>query len=183
MWLPIDERNLLVGYYVNICNPDDKNAKYINEKKWFSIDEWTTIFARYYRIPILGCRRVKRAAPKIKGYFDGKEDKSDNKKDDPDFGHMREKIKKEIFDQGRLEFANMSLEKRKLIGIKKHTSEKDVVGISLTLEGYDLGRKYSGWWDRTGQWFVEYRNHWIWLIVTFLGGILATLATNKLLQI
>ena len=164
MWLPIDERNLLVGYYVNICNRDDRNVQKIDEDKWFSINEWTTIFAWFYRTPILGCILVKHAARKINGYGD-KENKSDNKKDDLDFEHMKKKIKKEISNQKRFGFANSSLEKRKLIGIKKHESEEDVVGISLTLEGYDLGKKYSGWWDRTGQWFVEYRNHWIWKIV------------------
>lgn len=52
--------------------------------------------------------------------------------------------------------------------------------ISLTIKGYDLGRKYSSWWTRSGLWFAEYKNHWIWLIISFLGGIIGGLLINWL---
>jgi hypothetical protein len=45
-----------------------------------------------------------------------------------------------------------------------------VVLITLTVEGYDLGRKYARFLTRSGEWFEEYRNHWLWLIVAFFGG-------------
>ncbi len=52
--------------------------------------------------------------------------------------------------------------------------------ITLTIKGYDLGRKYSSWWDCSGLWFAEYRNHWIWVIVSFLGGVIGALLVNWL---
>lgn len=52
--------------------------------------------------------------------------------------------------------------------------------ISLTLNGFDLGRKYSCWFTRTGLAYEEYKKHWIWLIVSFLLGILATLIVSWL---
>ncbi len=52
--------------------------------------------------------------------------------------------------------------------------------ITLTIKGYDLGRKYSSWWTLSGLWFAEYKNHWIWIIVSFLGGIIGGLLINWL---
>jgi len=52
--------------------------------------------------------------------------------------------------------------------------------ITLTIKGYDLGRKYSSWWTRSGLWFAEYKNHWIWIIVSFLGGVIGGLLINWL---
>jgi len=56
--------------------------------------------------------------------------------------------------------------------------QNEAVTVQLSLEGYDLGRKYSSWWTRSGLWFAEYKNHWIWLIVSFLGGIIGGLLIN-----
>ena len=55
--------------------------------------------------------------------------------------------------------------------------------ITLTIKGYDLGRKYSSWWSRSGLWFAEYKNHWFWLIVSFLGGIMGALIVNWLSRV
>jgi len=52
--------------------------------------------------------------------------------------------------------------------------------ITLTLEGYDLGRKYNSWLPRSGLWFAEYKDHWFWLILGFLGGIIGALIVNWL---
>ncbi len=52
--------------------------------------------------------------------------------------------------------------------------------MQLSLEGNDLGRKYSSWWTRSGLWFTEYGNHWIWIIVSFLGGVIGGLLINWL---
>ncbi len=52
--------------------------------------------------------------------------------------------------------------------------------LEFTLKGYDLGRKYDSWWSRTGLWYSEYKGHWMWLIVAFLGGIISTLIVNWL---
>lgn len=75
--------------------------------------------------------------------------------------------------------ANDKLKKRDLANIERDETGMDVT-VSLTLEGWDLGEKYNGWLVKSGLWFEEYRNHWIWLIVGFLGGILGALVIKWL---
>ena len=91
-----------------------------------------------------------------------------------------EEVKIQIKLDKRLQLSNSGLEKRKLISVQRHETCCGVAGISLTIEGYDLGRKYSSWWTRTGEWFEEYKNHWIWIIVSFLGGVVGALLINWL---
>ena len=74
--------------------------------------------------------------------------------------------------------ASNSLQKRNLIAFLHHRG--DAITVQLSLEGYDLGRKYSSWWTRSGLWFAEFKNHWIWFIVSFLGGVIGALLVNWL---
>ena len=76
--------------------------------------------------------------------------------------------------------ANAILKDRELIYFEHEQEDLSKFKISLTLKGYDLGRKYISWWTRSGLWFAEYKNHWIWLIVSFLGGIIGGLLINWL---
>jgi len=76
--------------------------------------------------------------------------------------------------------ANDNLKDRKLIDFEL---EENVFRINLTLNGLDLGRKYRSWWTRSGLWFAEYKNHWFWLIVSFLGGIMGALIVNWLSRV
>jgi hypothetical protein len=81
----------------------------------------------------------------------------------------------------RVRHAEEMLEKRGLLDVlEREIWEKTV---SLSVQGYDLGRKYSPWWIRTGLWFAEYKHHWFWLIVSFLSGIIATLLGQLLLKV
>ena len=73
-----------------------------------------------------------------------------------------------------------NLKGREFIHFEYEEEDLSKFKISLTLKGYDLGRKYSSWWTRSGLWFAEYRHHWIWLIVSFLGGIIGALLVNWL---
>ncbi len=59
-------------------------------------------------------------------------------------------------------------------------NQGDALTVQLSLQGYDLGRKYSSWWTRSGLWFAEYKDHWFWLIISFLGGIIGALVVNWL---
>jgi len=52
--------------------------------------------------------------------------------------------------------------------------------LRLTLEGHDLAAKYDNWFSRTGLWFAEYKDHWIWLLTGFLGGIIGALVVEWL---
>lgn len=67
------------------------------------------------------------------------------------------------------------------------SSEENMIGqtiiLKLTLNGVDLANKYDNWFTRTGLWFAEYKDHWLWLILSFLGGILGALLVNWLSKI
>jgi hypothetical protein len=69
---------------------------------------------------------------------------------------------------------------RHLLSVEYNQPEPNVVRVTLTVAGYDQGRKYSGWFSRSGEWFAEYRNHWIFIIVGFLAGILGGLFADVL---
>jgi hypothetical protein len=73
---------------------------------------------------------------------------------------------------------NIDLKDRGLINYFSYEHPK--IDVKLTRKGRDLGRKYSSKWIRSGLWFAEYKHHWIWLIVSFLGGIIGALLVNWL---
>jgi len=85
--------------------------------------------------------------------------------------------KKWLEGKSRVATANKVLSERKFI---KYREAGSSIELSLSIEGYDLGRKYSSWWTRSGLWFAEYKNHWIWVIVSFLGGVIGGLLINWL---
>jgi hypothetical protein len=179
MWLPRDERHLLLGYYVNIFNVNDRNVtRYLDNPKWFEKQDWADVLKESRWIPILTPYLVKRAALKVKEYGENsnestQDEKTNNKK-------KIKQIRNYIFLLRRLEISSSSLLKRNLINIQTQEHDPNVVGISLTIEGQNLGRKYNSWWARTGQWFAEYKDHWFWLILGFLGGIIGALIVNWL---
>ena len=164
MWLQKDERRLLEGYYLKIGDVD--------KEIWFDTTLW---------IPVMKSKpsEVKDNAGKVKSHFNGGATKS-NKQGDFDPQTMKVAAHQAIQDKTRLDVANKKLEQRPLIKIHKHQSEVGVASISLTLTGYDLGRKYNSWWTRSGLWFAEYKDHWFWLIVSFLGGIIGALLVGWL---
>jgi hypothetical protein len=59
--------------------------------------------------------------------------------------------------------ANKVLHARGLINYTSHQTGTSA-NVSLTLPGYDLGRRYSNWFIHSGLWFNEYRKYWFWLI-------------------
>ena len=124
MWLPKEERKVLVHYY----------------KGLFSVDSRT----RFYMSTL-------------------------------------EKTLQEPDTRNRAKIASKTLQRRDLIAFLH--DHGDALTVQLSLEGYDLGRKYSSWFTRTGLWFAEYRHHWIWVIGCFVGGIIATLLVQWLSKV
>ena len=102
---------------------------------------------------------------------------------DQTFESLKAGITKYIQSTRRVELANKRLIERGLIKGTPHQNDAKVVGISLTLASFDLGCKYCGWFQRSGLCFSEYRNHWIWLIVAFLGGGIAIKAIESLFKL
>jgi hypothetical protein len=83
--------------------------------------------------------------------------------------------------KSRVANANKILSERNLI---QYREAGDSIEISLTMKGYDLGRKYNCWWLRSNLWYAEYiKHHWICIVGSFLGGILATLLVQWLSNI
>jgi hypothetical protein len=148
MWLSKDERRLLAGYYTQLRD--------IGTEKVYHVLSLCDLLAR------CGHNRP------IPEYGDIEEDTGATK-DPEDF---KRKLKSYIDCAARIQIANKLLAERGLIKITPHQHATDVVGISLTLDGYDLGRRYASFLERSGLFFQEYKNHWVWLIVAFIGGAL-----------
>ena len=71
------------------------------------------------------------------------------------------------------------LKKRGFLGsLTRDSFEKT---LSLTIEGYDLGRKYDSLWQWSNLWYAEHiKNHWIWHIIAYIAGIISMLILNWL---
>jgi len=157
MWLPKDERTLLQGYYVTIGE--------VNEQHEFPLGN------------LMGFIKSRASDPLPPA-------------DDP---QRAKKYKTWLKDWNRIITANKALEERGLINlphennifthIYKEAGTHPRLTVSLTITGYDLGRKYKSWWSWSGLWFAEYKDHWFWLIVSFLGGVLGGLLINWLSRI
>lgn len=146
MWLPKDERRLLAGYYSLIGD--------IGTEKVYRLGD----LARLLRF-----RGHKASIPE---YGDAVASSQESGGVDP----MKREAVEYIQASKRIQKANNLLAKRDLIQVTPHQHEPDVVVIRLSVDGYDLGRRYSNVLESSGLCFQEYRNHWMWLIVAFFGG-------------
>ena len=155
MWLPSDERRLLAGYCVHIGE--------VGESKGFPRSELCKLLqwwlCRPQRIWEYGDADAPRNMPMELNET------------------TAESVNRYFNEINRLAVANKHLAERKLITITKHETE-EVFFITLTIEGYDLGRKYANSWVSSGVWFHEYQNHWLWLIFATIGGGLLSKAID-----
>lgn len=160
MWLPNDERCLLRGYYAQLHDVD--------VERWFSAESW---------FPVLD---GKETTGKIPEYGHEVEPKGPSviAQETKEYLNKARRIYQN--KASRIEVANNILSQRGFIKFSKHETVDSVFGVSLTIDGYDLGRRYSSWFERSGLWFREYREHWIWLIVAFAGGIIGAVLLDCL---
>jgi len=153
MWLPKDERSLLAGYYILLGE--------VNWEKWHKASTVSRLLSgrRYSTLPIYGEHDPEDnfVGPSVDPISDTEE-----------YGAMLRRVR----------VANELLAERGLVLIAAHQSQSDVFGVKLTIKGYDLGRSLSKWFTRSGLWFREYKDHWLWLIMAFFGGALC----NQLLD-
>jgi len=87
-------------------------------------------------------------------------------------------MKEWLAERDAVEVANKMLQDRRLVNVRERGT--GFYGVTMALKGRDLGRKYNSWFDRGGLWFREYKDHWVWLIVSFLGGVLGALIVQWL---
>jgi len=75
----------------------------------------------------------------------------------------------------KIDEVNVDLEERKLIKVYKKVSEGKygVRLVQLSIEGKDLGRKYSSKLDTIGLWCAAKEHQWLWYLITFVAGFLA----------
>jgi hypothetical protein len=152
MWLPYDERRLLAAY-VHLLEG-------IGVKGTYHQGKLGRIFAprnRSLDVPAYGDIDPAQST------FDSA----------ADVGLYMERLNRVIA-------ANRNLEKRNLITLEQHLVEPFVVIVALTVSGYDLGRQYTHWLSRSGLWFAQYKDHWLWLLAAALGGAFATKVIDSL---
>ena len=89
-------------------------------------------------------------------------------------------VKSAIANKHRVWKANKLLNERKLIKLQENIRDAKTCTVSLTCEGFDLGSKYSSPWERSGLWFASHKDHWIWLLGSFIGGILGGVITSMI---
>ena len=145
MWLPKDERRLLAGYYALIRAVDTEKAYHLSDLA-----------------PLLRFRGHRWPVPEY-GEYEGSTDNSG------DLESIKREIVRDIDGRVRMKKANALLTARGLITCTPHQHAIDVVVIGLSVDGYDLGRRYSHSLSCIGLWFKEYRDHWMWLIPAFFG--------------
>jgi hypothetical protein len=153
MWLPEEERRLLRIYYLA-----KKDHAHPYKVQLYKMADLCIVFGAAKRL-----KAAERAVGELL-----------NTRWPPEM--MKKLVNRTIVDA-----ANDALEKRGLIELSRHDIRLDVE-VSLTSQGYDLGRKYSWWFTRTGLHFAEYRNHWIMLVLGFLGGILGGILAPLLVE-
>lgn len=146
MWLSRDERRLLAGYYSLLGG--------ISKRKAYKTADL---------IPLLRFYGHKRH---ISEY--GKSEASSKR--DLSNKQLKRDIKRCIKRVNRIDTANALLVERKLINITEHESVDGVILIELTLQGHDLGRKYTSPLKASGLLFQECRKHWLWLLIFFFAG-------------
>ena len=175
MWLPRDERYLLVVYYVNV--PELNIRGHV-----FSVDELKRFVVKPPWIPIVGPKKIVKLA---KGLVRDREANRESIRSEPPQDIARQECDRTIREygvwleaKGKIEAANSMLRERGLIEARECGT--GFYEIEMKLKGLDLGRKYANWLERSGLLFAEYRNHWIWVIVSFFGGVFATLLVQWL---
>ena len=147
MWLPRDERRLL-WYYHDIRDQVGKETNY-------SLEDL---------VEVLYCRNIKEVSDHIKRKSQGKT-----------LENLNENVQRYLDESNRVRSANEALQQRELVTL---TPQKDsqLITLSLTAQGDDLGRNFS---SRLGTFWVWFTEHKVWiiigLIISFVGVLIAIL--------
>lgn len=159
MWLPAEERRLLM--FFTACDPD-----FTGNVMPLSIGQLRETATKRL-CPGQIAERAARVREK-KGHHGGETDGASSSGRD-----AVASMKSWLSAKRTVESAGNRLHARGLIEYcERGTGQYE---IKVKLAGWDLGDKYMRWWSRGVLRFREYKDHWIWLIVSFVGGVLGAL--------
>jgi len=170
MWLPQQERHLLMVYDVCI-------SRLASEGTTFRLDELAWFAAYSYWVPFWRAWRVKKRAKALRTARDASSGTPASADTSSSSGSNLD-MPRWLREKEAVEVANRTLQDRHLVSVREDGT--GIYSVTMTLEGRDLGRKYNTWFDRSGLWFREYKDHWVWLVVSFLGGVLGALIVQSL---
>ena len=172
MWLPKNERKLLEIYYIARCEGLKKVDSDPTNEKWYSQSELVDIFSD---------KNYIEKTRMLKTDFHKAVESTYEESNGDHYNHEKTKreMKTTLSTMAAIDAANAALVARNLIKISQHQTQSRI-GVSLAIEGYDLGRKYNKKFDRGALWFHEYKDHWIWIILGFIAGILGALVVDVL---
>lgn len=171
MWLPREERHLLMVYEVCIPKLGEEGVTFaLGELSWFAT--YTS------RLPLWRAWKIAERAKQLK-----KTRRDESGEFSPRVpakpGSGEKDCMAWLAGKEAVESANKMLTARDLIELRENGT--GIYAVTLKLEGRDLARKYNSWWDRTGLWYNDrIRHHWIWLIISFAIGALGTLVVQWL---
>ncbi len=149
MWLPSDERRLLSGLYKLIKAPETQERC----ENGFLI--WLV--------------EGRRSEKQIRQYNESGDSDNDST-GTIDIGKFKRQLQSHIALGYRKERALKALTSRNMIRVLPHQHDNTVIFPELTLEGFDLGRKYATFLGRSGLWFREYRHHWLFMLFGYIMG-------------
>jgi hypothetical protein len=168
MWITKDERKLLTIYYLAVNESPKKINSGPTEVKEYSIKELIAVFqSKDFKTKAKELLKSDYYKP-VEVPSDEADKTSGTPQQKNDSGFVNE-FAQFVEAMITINAVNDMLARRELIRLQQNNT---IIKIGLNIQGYDLGRKYSNWWTNTGLWFQEYKEHWIWLIVSFLAGIL-----------
>ena len=160
MWLPKDERRLLKGYFTLVGDIEK--------------------FHVYEEADLVRLLSWKSKPELIKEYGKSGSFSQDNNTDDSfDIDAFKADVQQTIRGIERVKKANRLLESRELVKTKRHNSLEDVVLVSLTTKGLDLGRSYNNLLLWSGLWFGAYKKHWLIASVLALLAVLVAWLKSK----
>jgi len=177
MWLPKEERYLLMFYTAYDPNFDQSTMT-------FEIEDLKRVLSKNVR-PSQFVKLASELRERERGAG-----RKDNDVENTQAGGDKKTVMTETHDNVNgvkrymswlrakvtIESVNNRLKERGLI--ESRECGTGFYQVEMNLTGWDLGNKYSSGWSRNVLWFREYKDHWIWLIVSFFGGVIGALLIN-----
>ncbi|MFH1716444.1 MAG: hypothetical protein ABIF19_03765 [Planctomycetota bacterium] len=179
MWLPKEERYLLMFY--TACDPN-----FDQSEMTFEIEDLKRVLSKKIRPS-----QVVKFASELRERKNGAR-RRDNDVENTQAGGNNKSVMTQNVDNvdGVKKYMSWLRAKVTIESVNNRLKERGLIEsrecgtgfyqVKMNLAGWDLGNKYNSRWSRNVLWFREYKDHWIWLIVSFFGGVIGALLINWL---